>query len=616
MAYDSVTGERGKRGWAVALTGGLLLLASASAVVPGPGIAATPAQASIDPRVDLGGGGLPSVLAARDADLYRSIFADQDAGRFAQADRDIAKLGDRVLLGPVLAQRYLNPTYKATYKELADWLQRYADQPEAKRLYKMALARKPKAEKAPRAPVGTETASTGHGDPIVPERSYSAAKRRNPEEAARFAALQRPIEAAIKAGRPEGADAVLARPEFSRHLDRAEQDELRTRVAHAYFLKSNPKRAFELAAAATRSRAEVPLSDWTAGLAAWRLNDPSRAALHFGELARSRSANAWNASAGAYWAARAHLVSHRPQRVAEFLQLAAEQPRTFYGLLAVRMLGMDMPFDWREPPLTAADVASLRQYGGAIRAFALIEIERLDEAKTEVAALVAREGAQLGPALVGLASRLNMAGVQLMLSRRVLDRSSPYYLSSIYPVPHWEPGTGFAVDKAFVFAVMRHESGFNTKALSRVGASGLMQLMPRTASLMAEDNTLRSGTNRHKLLAPEYNIELGQRYIQSLMAEPAVGDNLFMVIAAYNAGPGNVKAWSKSLPVDDPLLALESIPIRETRLFVQRVATTYWIYRDRLGLDAPSLDAIVANEWPSFTELGQPRRKVARRGTN
>ncbi|MBM3557212.1 MAG: lytic transglycosylase domain-containing protein, partial [Alphaproteobacteria bacterium] len=554
-----------------------MLLATIGGLVLGTGAAsaATPAHAAVDGRGDLGGsGGIPTVLTPKDAERYRAIFAHQEAGRFAQADRDIALLGDRVLMGHVLAQRYLHPAYKSTYKELSEWLAKHADQPEAKRLYKMALARKPKADKAPRAPVGNDSVGTGHGDPITPEKSYSAAKRRGPEEAARFAALQRPLEAAVKAGKPEAAEAVLHRPEFTRHLDRAEQDELRARVAHAYFLKGNPKRAFDLAAQASRSRAEVPLADWTAGLAAWRLKDPNRAAYHFGELARSRGANAWNASAAAFWASRAHLVAHRPQRVAEFLQLAAENPRTFYGMLAMRQLGMELPFDWREPPLTASDVASLRLHGGAIRAFALIEIERLDEAKGEVALLVAREGIALGPALVGLASRLNMAGVQLMLSRRVLDRSSPYYLSSIYPVPHWEPEAGFAIDKAFVFAVMRHESGFNTRAQSRVGASGLMQLMPRTASLMAEDNSLRRD-NKHKLLAPEFNIELGQRYIQSLMAEPAVGDNLFMVIAAYNAGPGNVKAWSKLLPVDDPLLALESIPIRETRLFVQRVATTY-----------------------------------------
>lgn len=616
MAYDDVTRGGRNRTWAAALAGGLLLLASPTGLTPGPADAATPAYAAVTPKEDPShSGGLPSVLVPQDAERYRRIFAHQDAGRFAQADREIALLGDRVLMGPVLAQRYLHPAYKATYKELSDWMARHADQPEAKRIHKMALARKAKADKAPRAPLGNESMGTGHGDPIAPERSYSASKRRSSEEAAHFAALQRPIEAAVKSGRPEVAEAVLGRPDFARHLDRAEQDELRARVAHAHFLKGNAKRAFELAAAATRSRAEVPLADWTAGLAAWRLKDLNRAALHFGELARSRGANAWNASAGAFWAARAHLVAHRPQRVAEFLQLAAEQPRTFYGLLAIRQLGMDMPFDWREPPLTASDVASLRQHGAAIRAFALIEIERLDEAKQEVATLVAREGGQLGPALVGLASRLNMAGVQLMLSRRVLDRSSPYYLSSIYPVPHWEPEAGFAIDRAFVFALMRHESGFNTRAQSRVGASGLMQLMPRTASLMAEDKSLRGG-NKHKLLAPEYNIELGQRYIQSLMAEPAVGDNLLMVIAAYNAGPGNVKAWSKALPFEDPLLALESIPIRETRLFVQRVATTYWIYRDRLGQDAPSLDAMVANEWPPFNEVGAPRRKVARRGTN
>ena len=77
--------------------------------------------------------------------------------------------------------------------------------------------------------------------------------------------------------------------------------------------------------------------------------------------------------------------------------------------------------------------------------------------------------------------------------------------------------------------------------------------------------------------------------------------NLVRVLAAYNAGPGNLTRW---LPAtrhrSDPLLFIESIPIHETRNFVSRVLTYSWIYANRLGLPTPSLDQIAGGNFPSF----------------
>src|SRR3546814_2267930 len=79
------------------------------------------------------------------------------------------------------------------------------------------------------------------------------------------------------------------------------------------------------------------------------------------------------------------------------------------------------------------------------------------------------------------------------------------------------PDDGYIVDRARVFAFMRQESAFNARAMSPVGAAGLMQLMPNTAGAVAGDRSLRSKRSRHKLFAPEYNIDLGQRYLQTLL---------------------------------------------------------------------------------------------------
>src|SRR3546814_14035015 len=59
--------------------------------------------------------------------------------------------------------------------------------------------------------------------------------------------------------------------------------------------------------------------------------------------------------------------------------------------------------------------------------------------------------------------------------------------AALYPIPPWQPASGFTVDRALIYAMMRQESGFNTRALSPDGARGLMQLMPRTASYIAQN---------------------------------------------------------------------------------------------------------------------------------
>ena len=127
-----------------------------------------------------------------------------------------------------------------------------------------------------------------------------------------------------------------------------------------------------------------------------------------------------------------------------------------------------------------------------------------------------------------------------------------------------------------------------------------MQMMPATASYVANDPSL-AGEGVHRLHEPAFSLELGQRYVHYLARHEAVEGNLIRLLAAYNAGPGNLQNW---LPAsghrDDPFLFIESIPIDETRGFVQRVLAYSWIYASRLGLPAPSLDQLAAGSFPKF----------------
>ncbi|MDH3916568.1 MAG: hypothetical protein OEU25_00170, partial [Rhodospirillales bacterium] len=64
---------------------------------------------------------------------------------------------------------------------------------------------------------------------------------------------------------------------------------------------------------------------------------------------------------------------------------------------------------------------------------------------------------------------------------------------------------------------------------------------------------------------------------------------------------------------DDPLLFIESLPARETRLFIERVLSNFWIYRARLGQPSPSLDSAAAGDWPGYAALDGASQEIAHR---
>src|SRR5690606_866962 len=97
-----------------------------------------------------------------------------------------------------------------------------------------------------------------------------------------------------------------------------------------------------------------------------------------------------------------------------------------------------------------------------------------------------------------------------------------------------------------------------------------------------------------------------------LLAESHIQGDLLLLAAAWNGGPGNLNKWRKRTEyTDDPLYFIETIPARETRQFVERVLANLWIYRDRLGQEKPSLDALAAGEWPVYKALGHGKVEVA-----
>ena len=279
------------------------------------------------------------------------------------------------------------------------------------------------------------------------------------------------------------------------------------------------------------------------------------------------------------------------------LKKAAGFEKTFYGILAARQLGIDIDLDWTVPEFTQADYREVRGLSSVHRAIALAQIGENTLADQELSTAWSRTRDSQHAALLGLASRLGLAATQLRIGRIEEQKRIASLDSTLYPVPYITPDGGYTLDKALLFAMIRQESGFNSWAKSGAGARGLMQLMMGAAGDMSRDRRLR----RIKLDDPRYNMYLGQKYMKTMLENFAEG-NMFKSLTDYNAGPGNMQKWTKSTNFqDDPLLFIESIPARETRIYIERVFSNMWIYRMRMGQDTPTLDFVASGQWPIYT---------------
>ena len=140
-------------------------------------------------------------------------------------------------------------------------------------------------------------------------------------------------------------------------------------------------------------------------------------------------------------------------------------------------------------------------------------------------------------------------------------------------------------EAALTLAIIRQESAFQTDALSPAGALGLMQLMPATAKSVATQLGLPFSKSRLTADAT-YNMTLGRSYLDGLIE--SYSGSYVLAIAGYNAGPRRVQEWLSQnrdprLDSVDAIDWVESIPLSETRNYVQRVLENLQVYRARLG---------------------------------
>jgi soluble lytic murein transglycosylase len=140
------------------------------------------------------------------------------------------------------------------------------------------------------------------------------------------------------------------------------------------------------------------------------------------------------------------------------------------------------------------------------------------------------------------------------------------------------------VDPFLVAAIIREESQYDRRAVSRVGAIGLMQIMPATANAVAQRHRL-PGVVREDLFDQDTNIQIGVRYVQQLLAQ--FSGNVVQAIAAYNAGPIAVESWATMYRGRSEDEFVELIPFQETRQYVKRVLRSYKEYVRLAGAAKP-----------------------------
>ena len=297
--------------------------------------------------------------------------------------------------------------------------------------------------------------------------------------------------------------ATTALKEIDRHLKRGvittrQYDRMRSWIAASLYYQGYQATAKRHAnAAAKRSGEAAVLSYWISGLIAFREGDVASANDYFSKMAAVPYQEDDLRAGAAFWAARTGLAAGKAAEITPNLELAANYPFTFYGQLALAQLGRDYAYHWDAPAVTKEGLHELTEKHPAVRrALALAQVGEKTKAETELRWVNGAIKGDLDYELLAVANALNLPAAQMDIA---LSGDADYLQSGLFPLPDYSPKGGFEADRAVLFAVMRQESKFKPEALSRAGARGLMQIMPRTASFVAKDGSLRRRKGRDRL---------------------------------------------------------------------------------------------------------------------
>lgn len=332
-----------------------------------------------------------------------------------------------------------------------------------------------------------------------------------------------------------------------------------------------------------RSR-HAPGALYRAGLITYLRADSRGAAAQFDSISR-RYPESPEASSARYWSGRAYArMGDSAAAKARWRLTIEKQPSSYYAVVAAKRLGTsilsnpsmrdDYPSD-AEVDAARTRVAMLRDVGMDVEM--KFEWDRMYErASDSPVKLVATAHALAGT---------EQASRSIVLGLRALKEvgTTPQNYRLVYPVLEKETIISASrkngLDPVLVASLIRQESNYNPRAVSPVGARGLMQLMPDVGKTLAAGQGIREWNN-DLLFDPAVNIQLGTLHLRALVrAYPQIEK----VLAAYNAGESRVVRWSTKTGADDPEMFTERIPYVETRDYVRAIQRNREFYGELYG---------------------------------
>ncbi len=541
------------------------------------------------------------ILSEEDVKNYQQAYYFQEKCKWKSANRFILKIQNKTLLGHIYAQKFLHPNcYTSKYLELYYWLKKYNDHPQAKRIYRLAIKRMPPGYKSPTKPslpIGIESEKVNS----IKKTKYKSNKKLSNSQRSEKKKLINGIKSRVNRGWPTGAVQLLNQRDVNLLLDQVEIDQQKELIAKGYFLANKNELAIQFASEALVNSAQyVPYAAWTAGLSSWRLERYEDSANFFSLFSISLKDDAWHQTSGSFWTARAYAKLGKYDDINFWLKRASNNPNSFYGMLALEILGVEKKIEWFQQKNLDKNNSKLLNLPAGKRLQSLIQVGFAEELEKEIVHINSVLNREIAQESISIAENFDLAYTQLKIVNKLEQFGMNVPVHLYYPTSVWKPRDGFKLEKELLHAFMHQESMFNTNAKSKDGAIGLMQVLPSTAKFITKSKDVKRN-NSNILKNPEINLEVGQEYITYLLDLEVVSRNLIYLAAAYNGGPGNLQKWKRETNyLGDPLFFMESIPSRETRWFIEKILTKYWIYQNKNKKEMRSLKMLANGDDPLY----------------
>ena len=263
--------------------------------------------------------------------------------------------------------------------------------------------------------------------------------------------------------------------------------------------------------------------------------------------------------------------------------------RTYYGFLAAEDLGRTPALNAIAPREDEAARQALLDVPAVRRATELFAVGDLVNARREWRHALPGLTEPERRTLVELTAKIGWSAQAIFGAR---DGEMADLVAIRFPTPFLDTFRRHAFQSELpvhlLFAIARQESAFNPRAVSSAGARGLMQLMPRTAALVA-DRVRVKRPSRTELFDPNVNVRLGTHHLARLMRR--YRGNRVLAAAAYNAGEQRVARWLRDAEGMPTTVWVERIPFRETRDYVKGVIAFAHVYARLAGEQPPVLAA-------------------------